>query len=213
MSRLMPKLAKEFATSATQAVEFAAGVEAARAGLHTKEAQEHLPIPRLELAYELTYLRVFNAWERFLEESFLRYLCGYQALHGCETPVPGKSFQSSLAGAKTVLYGRQNYLLWHNPQKVIQRATTHFTGSRHETVIASMQGRLQCYADIRHRIAHAHAASGFDLATMTLAGRRYRGSRPGRFLRDWAPHVPTPTRWVDVIVLELRGLAFQIAPI
>lgn len=212
MPRTMPQLANSFASSASKATEFSNGVEAARAALQVSEAGQHLPIHRLELAYELTYLRIFTAWEMFLEDTFLRYLCGYQARHGCETPISGQ-FCTTLTVAKSQLYGNQSFLLWHNPQKVTQRAARFFTNSRHETVIASMQGRLQCYANIRHRIAHAHAASDFDQATMTLAGKRYSGSRPGRFLRDWAPHTLTPTRWIDAIVLDFRGLAFQIAPV
>lgn len=75
-----------------------------------------------------------------------------------------------------------------------------------------MQGRIETYASIRHRIAHAHGGTEFDLATMSLAGKRYRGSRPGRFLRDWVRYTQIPMRWIDVILMDFRGLAFQITP-
>lgn len=214
MPRPMPKLAEEFVKFTAQAKGFALGIEAARASLNNRESQEHLPIHRVELAYELVYLRIFNAWEKFLEESFLRYLCGYEGRHGCETLTPGGSFLRSLSEAKVTLYNGSHFLLWHNPQKVVARAARHFIGSRHQTVIESMQGRIQHFADIRHRIAHASAMEGFDSATMALAGRRYRGGRPGRFLRSWAaPSEHDPTRWIDVIIRDFCGLAYQIVPI
>ena len=111
------------------------------------------------------------------------------------------------------LYGNRSYLLWHNPEAVINRASKFFDQSRCEVVISSMKGRIEHFAAIRHRIAHAHASSGFDQATVAIAGRRYPAARPGVFLRDWAPHSPVPMRWIEVIVMELRGLAFQIVPV
>ena len=212
MPRSMPKFAKAFAVSADNAVEFARGIESARAGLDVAKACQHLPPPRLELAYELAYLRMFTAWEDFLEESLLRYMCGFSARTGQENPVSGGQYYRTLADAKAALYGKQHYLLWHNPIRVTSRAAQFLSQSRHETVIKSIQGRMEYYAAIRHRIAHAHADDGFNKATMALAGKRYRGARPGRFLRDWAPHPQTPTRWIDVIANDFRGLAFQIVP-
>src|SRR5712672_2619521 len=38
-----------------------------------------LDLNKLELLYELAYLRFFIQWEVFLEQSFLRYLCGYSS--------------------------------------------------------------------------------------------------------------------------------------
>jgi hypothetical protein len=211
MPRQMPNMARAFADSATIAMDFARGVESARMQLSVVEARQHLPVTRIELAYELAYLRMFTAWEDFLEQSLLRYMCGYVALHGQEQPVGGH-YCATLSAAKATLYGHQHYLLWHNPNTVTNRAARVLHQSRHETVLASIQGRMEHFAAIRHRIAHAHASSEFDAATMALAGKRYRGSRPGRFLRDWAPHAPVPTRWMDMIAVEFQGLAFQIVP-
>ena len=78
-------------------------------------------------------------------------------------------------------------------------------------VIASNLSRLEQFAAIRHRIAHAqeHARIQFDLATMSLAAKRYKGARPGRFLRDWE----SPSRrWLDAIADELKYLSVQITP-
>lgn len=212
MPRSMSGLPKAFAADATQALDFARGVEIARSALSYEDKRHCLPISRVEYAYELAYLQAFTAWERFLEDSLLRYLCGHAARHGRETPSSG-TYHTNLAAAKTALYGGQQFLLWHNPSKVIQRASNVLIGSRHAAVIASIQTRIAHFAAVRHRIAHAHGKAEFDAATMALAGKRYSGARPGRFLRDWAPHPASPTRWIDAIVTEFRGLAFQIVPV
>lgn len=105
MPRGMPRLADDFCDSSAIAVGFAGAVENARISLGVKEAQRHLPVAKLELAYELAYLRVFTAWEDFLEQSFLRYLCGYMASHGQERLLVGRYYQN-LTQAKTALYGQ-----------------------------------------------------------------------------------------------------------
>ena len=211
MPKRMPALAAAFGSASGAAVDFARGVEAARSHLAKAEARRDLPVARLELSYELAYLRAFAAWEQFLEEGFLRYLCGYSAGHGQER-LAGGAYYGTLELAKAAVYGNQQYILWHNPQRIVQRANQFFSQTRHGAVIGSMQGRIQSFAAIRHRIAHAHGRDEFDAATMSLAGKRYPGARPGRFLRDWAPHTPQPTRWIDVITTELHGLAHQIVP-
>lgn len=208
----MPPLAESFAASCERAQDFATAVEVARTRLGSPVGRQVLDIYKLELAYELAYLRVFTAWESFLEESFLRYMCGYSADHGQEQLTAGRVYSSNLSSARETLYQGRRYMLWHNPGGVINRATTYFSHSKHELVLASMQGRIEHYASIRHRVAHAGGQIKFDLATMALAGRRYRASRPGRFLRCPVPHSPNPMRWIDQIVLDFRGLAFQIVP-
>lgn len=212
MPRPMPPLAEDFGSQAAHALEFARALESARDALDAAERAKYLPPYRLELGYELAYLQIFAAWEDFLEKSFLRYLCGYAACHGQERLVAGP-YCSRLAVAKSTLYGGRSYLLWHSPKKVVQRASRFFQQSKLETVVASMQTRIENYAAIRHCIAHAHAVQPFDAATTFLIGRRVRGSRPGRFLRIWAQHTPQPMRWIDFITLELRQLAFQIVPV
>ena len=208
----MPPLADFFAARCEKAQDFACAVERAKERIGVPEGGRVLGVAKLEFAYELAYLRVFTAWEDFLEESFLRYMCGYEARHGQEQLIAGGTYNADLAKARTNLYRSRRYILWHNPGNVISRAQTYFQRSKHEIVLASMQGRIEHYAAIRHRVVHAHAEVNFDLATMALAGRRFRGSRPGRFLRAAVPHSTTPMRWIDQIVLDFRGLAHQIVP-
>lgn len=207
----MPDLAGAFAKAADNAVVLAVAGERARILLSSfRPHVEPLFIDRLELLYEMAYLRVFIGWEVFLEESFLRYLCGYASTAGAVAMVSGAYFPTLAAAEQAVLAGQQ-YKLWHDPVRVVQRARGFLINGLHEQIISSNLSRLDQFARIRHRIAHAqqHARVQFDAVTMNLAARRYKGGRPGKFLRDWV----TPTeRWLDVIAAELKSLAVQITP-
>ena len=103
--------------------------------------------------------------------------------------------------------------MWHNPTAVILRSQQFFPASRHEVVVASSTARLENIAAVRHRIVHGQkdARLNFDNATMRLSGKRYRGARPGRFLRDWDVSSTPSKRWLESIGDELCGLASQIA--
>ena len=210
----MPPLADAFeggvdrATSLAQAGEQAqimiSGFSAAVNPLH--------PV-RLELLYEMAFLRVFIEWETFLEQSFLRYLCGYRNSVGQQTLIQG-TYYRTLTVAKTAVLGGRDYKLWHNPSAVIRRSQQYFRGGLHELVLASSQTRLEWFAAVRHRIAHAqvHARTEFDNATMGINGSRYHGGRAGKFLRDRNTYVIPQARWLDTMSKELVGLARQITP-
>ncbi len=177
-------------------------------------ARDALTLPRLEYLYEIAYLRVFIAWEAFLEETFVRYMCGFAGTAGQMQPAGNMQHHPTIAAARGALYGSQSYLLWHNPKTVVARSKVHFVGGLHETVVQSHITRIEWFAHVRHRVAHGQndARQKFDVATMNLAGRRYQGSRVGRFLRDTDPSVSPPARWLATIADELEGLAGQLAP-
>lgn len=186
MPRQMPALASEFSKEVQAAVELARSAEEARTFLSSfSDKRSLLHLSRIELLYELAFLRLFNAWEQFQEEAFIRYLCGYQASHGQDRLVRG-TYYPTLSSAKNAVLGNRDYVLWHNPKAVVDRSRKWFVSARHDLVIDSTVGRLEYFAAVRHRIAHAqeHAKKQFDVATTGLIGRRYRGARPGRFLRD-----------------------------
>ena len=167
---------------------------------------------RLEALYELAYLRVFVSWEVLLEAAFLRYMCGYESKRGTQpVPAAGFSFTNNLAAAEGAMLGGQHFLLWHDPSRVVTRAKRFFATSEIGTIIGSYSADLQHLAAIRHRITHGQEDSRrkFDAATNAMAARRYRGSRPGAFLRDFATQAP-PVRWLEKLGTDLAGVAGQI---
>ena len=211
--RRLPPLDKVLNKQVTAAIAIAHAGEVARLALPARSpAWRELHIPRLELLYELAFLRVFVEWEIFLEEVFVRLMCGYAATTGPGVLQVGAVYARSLAAAETAMLRGRDYVLWHDPAAVTARATAYFSTSSFQHVVGSNTARLAGFAAIRHRIAHgqADARRKFDAATMLLVGRRYRGSRAGRFLRDW-DITSTPQRhMLESIGAELCSLAAQI---
>jgi hypothetical protein len=210
----MPPLAVALRVRVAEAIKLAEVGEVARAeAAPASQTRRNLHPTRLEALYEMAYLRIFVGWEAFLEEVFLRYLCGYVSVHGCAPLMPGVTYEPTLARAEQAILAGYRFVLWHDPVKVGARARRFFHASRIETVVLSNTARLQDLAAIRHRITHAQedARRNFDQATMAIAGRRYRGARPGAFLRDVDAGAVPPNRWLERLGKEFEGLAQQIA--
>ncbi len=209
----MPPLSSEFAKQVDRALSLAQAGETIRAASPKGSvAWDELRPARLEALYEMAYLRVFVEWEVFLEESFVRYLSGYATSTG-----PAQLLNPpcrTLNDSRTAMLGGRDFVTWANPVAVERLCRSFINNGAHELVVRSNRNRLTWFASVRHRVAHgsAHAKREFDIATMGLAGRRYRGSSPGSFLRDWTPGVSPPERWLQSIGTEFKNLAFQIIP-
>ncbi|MCW5713613.1 MAG: hypothetical protein KIT43_03745 [Bauldia sp.] len=211
MPRPIPQLASAFARQAASASSLIGRLETASTIVGRSNRQARIGPPSLESIYEYAFLRVFIAWEVLLEQTFVRLMCGYAGLSGQAPLRPGRTYMKSIAAAEVVILGTKDYVLWHNVDTVTRRSNGYFVNSNFEQVLKSSHSRLEHFAALRHRIAHAqsHAEQQFDAATMALAGRRYRGARPGRFLRDWTRTSP-PERWFNKIIDEMVGLAGQV---
>jgi hypothetical protein len=211
MPRTMPRLDIALASEVRRAVQLAQAGENIRASSPPGSlARNELSIPRLGALYEAAYFRMFLAWETFLEQTFLRYLCGHASgLGTCTLIYP--SF-STLADAETAVLRGSDFVSWANPIKVVRRSREFMTAGFHESVLLSDQPRLIHFQSIRDRIAHPSrfARDRFDQATRQLALRRYPGSSPGSFLRDRATLIPFPKTWLEEIADEFASLAHQI---
>jgi hypothetical protein len=212
MSRAMPPLAAMFQQKALEAVAVAVAGDLAATSPVGTAIRKAWHVSRVELLYELAFLRTFIEWEMFLEKTFLRYLCGYNSSSGALFAAVAGEHCSSISTAQAAVLGTRAYVLWHNPATVIARARGFLVLCPHETVISSYSARLEHFAAIRHRIAHGQddAKQKFNSATMTLSGRRYAGARPGRFLRDWDRSTVPHLRWLESLIRDLGNLTYQI---
>lgn len=213
MSKKLSKFSGLFKSKIDNAIELVRAVELARLESQARVPKSSRLYPtRIELVYELAYLKMFYHWESVQEEVFIRYLCGYAVRSGNIALVPGMNYYSNLAAAQIAALNGKDFLLWHNPNTVVNRSARYFVSSPMATVIFSNMNRLEHLSAIRHRIVHAQsdARLKFDTATMTLTGRRYRGSRVGLFLRDLDVHSNPPKRWLERLGDELVGLVSQI---
>jgi hypothetical protein len=213
MPRAMPALSMEFGQSASEAVGLAAaGDMIATTSPAGSLIRREWHYTRIELLYEMAFLRLFTEWESFLEQSLLRYMCGYFSPRCTPVAVNGNVFRN-LRSAEAAILGQRRYQLWYDPGKVADWAARHLRNSAYEAVLRSNATRIEYLACVRHRIAHsqADAAQQFNHATMQLCGQRYRGARPGKFLRDWDSSVSPAQRWLASLATELTNLAGQMA--
>lgn len=216
MPRSLPPLGSQFRRVVDASVAIAEAGEIVKDGAAPgSDAYREFRPARLEALYEMSYLRLFSQWEVFLEETFVRLMCGYTVNGGQQAIAPPHTAFGTLEDARTALYSGQQYLLWHNPNAVVARSRRWFVNGIHEQIALSHLARLEWFGKVRHRIAHGsdQVKSEMDSASIQLAGKRYPGSSAGRFLRDWHPVNPLEQRrWLKILSAELSGLALQIAP-
>jgi hypothetical protein len=176
------------------------------------DIRRQLKVPQLEALYESIYLRIFAAWESFIEDVLVRFMSGYMTATYQPVLAPGCPRSSSIRGARGNLYGPRVYLLWHDPIRSADRIAHHVTGSPLEAVIRGQQVRLEIFAAIRHRIAHDSddAKAKFNSAAITLTSSNYAG-RPGRLLRaaDLSDPLNLP-KWILKISTEFIDIAHLI---
>ena len=212
----MPALAAEFRRTVRAAAELPEAGELLRdSSKKGTVVYQQLTPHRLMALYEMAYMRMFVAWETYLEMTFLRYMCGYVSPIYTPQFQPGQQRVTTLPKAYgALLLPGHYYLLWHSPPRVRKWAASWFVGSPHELVIASSLSRLEWFGAIRHRIAHGSedARQKMDKATRGLAGRRFAASSPGRFLRSWNGASQPQERWLYTIAAELSALSTQISP-
>jgi hypothetical protein len=176
------------------------------------DIRKQLKVPQLEALYEAVYLRIFCAWESFIEDVLVRFMSGYATKTYKPTLAVNCPQHKRISSARSHLYGSKDYLLWYNPGRSADRVSKYVAASPLESVLRSQQSRLEIFAAIRHRIAHDSddAKVKFDTAAMTLAGSRYEG-RPGKLLR--APDMSDPLnqpKWIRKISTELIQTARQV---
>ncbi|MGJ7521712.1 hypothetical protein ACSFA0_14590 [Variovorax sp. LT1P1] len=195
--------------------EMAASLAEATGIVQAAEGSSVFVYSRRLYVYEAAYLLAFSAWENFLEQSFLRFMCGYASSSGAPTATTTWGKPSNLTGAMTTLLGGKPFKLWHNPQHVVGRSQGFFVGGAHELVVASALADIEDFAAIRHYVAHRSADTEvkFQASARRLTGAGIVGGRAGRLLRSSTidPVSGDHMTWMDRICLDLRRYALQIA--
>ena len=154
---------------------------------------------------EMAFLRLFIAWEEFLNASFEEYLI----------TAPGKTAKPRIAVlssdrqcAKDVILGeKRQFVEWSDPAIVRQRAAIFFKGGEpFESALSIMLVHLNRMRTVRNRTVHHsdYAADKFHSMIRELYGQA-RKMTPGGFLRDTppAPLIPPGQPTANTSVFEL----------
>jgi hypothetical protein len=166
---------------------------------------------RLEALYEMAFLRVFIAWEAFLEDTLARCLCG--RLHLVAGARLIYTRYSTIDDAESALLGGNAFFSWADPVRVCDLAKKFIVHGQHQQVLSSNIHRLKAMKGIRNFIAHRSekAEADFNRSALALSGNGYTGFSAGRFLRD-KTSAPIVESRLSALIGELGNLAEQIAP-
>ncbi len=136
----------------------------------------------------LCLLRLALSWESFVEDSFLRYLCGAASLQNA-VPQNTGARSPSIGDAFKLLAGPNNYLAWPAAE-ITNRANQHFlAGGPYASAVGAASGILSEIQVVRNRMAHRSEFSKnrFTAVVRAHVGHVPRGTTPGRFLRMTTP--------------------------
>jgi len=141
--------------------------------------------PQIGLVFELVFLKIFIAWEQFLENSFIRYMCGASSLSGKK---PKRNVSARyLDDAFRVVCGERPYADWALVDAVLERANRFFdNGEPYTTPLQSAAAHLTNMRRIRNHIVHHSNKSRMDFkkVIVDVYGFRPQGMTAGRFLRQ-----------------------------
>ena len=193
--KLSPQL-DEFNRSATISLEIASD---ATQYLESRGGR-YRPIfgRRIELITELAFLKLYISWERFLEQSFIRFMCGAQNIGG----LPAARFVHpiSIEHALNILRQNQRYIDWTIASDVIGRGRLYFRdGEPISTVIGGSLSYLDEMKIIRNSIAHQsrEVDKPFRNLVRQKMGNVPPGMAAGRFLMSKIPPSATSTQLED----------------
>ncbi|MEJ6077958.1 hypothetical protein MT391_05315 [Vibrio sp. 1-Bac 57] len=122
----------------------------------------------IEFLVTSAFLKLFIAWESFLEKSFISYLTGEESLDGNQlvryaSPVDEKH-------AHRILIGTQNYVAWSNNEIVNKIAGLYFENS--EPYLTALNSISRDLSDLRViRNASAHISSSTQTKLDAVASR------------------------------------------
>lgn len=171
--------------------EFRVGVVRSN-DLLTDARDRGFPFFRIEQIAELSYLRIYLAWETFLEDSFARFLHGARTLSGAT--VKRYANPRTLDHARRLLAGldrggRGRYADWTVRATVTQRALLLFKdGATFATTLDAAARDLDDMKALRDCIAHRsnYASESFGKVVHRRLGVALN-MRPGRFLLRHRP--------------------------
>lgn len=136
-----------------------------------------------DFVIESAFLKLFIAWETFLEGCFLLFLLGQQPRTG--VPVTSLARPNGLEHARGMLIGTQRYVDWANPDIVVRLADLYLRdGFPVSNVIGSIKATLLDMKTVRNASAHLSSTTrrAMDVLTQRELATTFPVSPVSRFL-------------------------------
>ena len=124
-----------------------------------------LPQNQRDFITDSAFLKMFIAWETFLESIFIKYMLGELSILG--TMVPRFVQPSNKDHALQILIGTQKYVDWSNPEIVKRLSNIYFANGNHiDIFISSIFIELFDLKTIRNAAAHLSTTTGKQLDSL-----------------------------------------------
>ena len=171
-----------------------------------------IPRIQLEIIVEMAFLRIFVAWESFLEESFIRYAVGAASPSGY---VPNTLIHPRNIGhAQELVLDGRDYVPWNSASEVVRRSALYFQdGEPYRSALDTAAIELDEMNTIRNRITHKsiNSKSKFNAFIRRKFGHGIRGMTPGRFLLT-LPSSSPPNTFLDYYIEVIKIASNMIVP-
>jgi len=159
----------------------------------------------IEFLVTSAFLKLFIAWESFLETSFIAYLIGEESLDGSQliryaTPVDEKH-------AHKILIGTQKYVDWANSEIVNRISSLFFENAEpYSTALNSIARDLSDLRTIRNASAHISSTTQkkLDAVASRVLGTQVSNIGVANFVTNISPEDNTKT------VLQMYQLKLDI---
>ncbi len=120
------------------------------------------PANQRQFISEAAFLRIFIAWEKFLETSFIDYLLGEPSTAGII--VNRYATPTSAEHAHKMIIGTQKYVDWSNPQIVRRLSMLYFEPTNPiNSTVSSAESDLFDLKTIRNSAAHVSSTTSSEL--------------------------------------------------
>ncbi|MBF9219679.1 hypothetical protein [Hymenobacter ruricola] len=112
-------------------------------------------------------VRLFIAWEHFLERSFILYLIGTRSGSGIR--VKRYAFPVDEAHANKIVIGGMRFMEWGTPDSVRKLSKLYFKdGEPYETVLTSISSELSDLKIVRNAASHLSSTTSASLDNLIL---------------------------------------------
>lgn len=167
-------------------------------------------------AHEVALLKVWTAWEVFLEHTLAAYVIGESAPGG-RTFARRRTLNTSHPEALRILRGDRDFVGWSSPEAVITRSEAWLRdGEPFSTSLAAASQSLSLLRAMRNAVCHESEAA--ITRYLSILRKRYgaapRFSQPGRVLMGRCPPIRGLTG-PDLFTASMsmfRAVAQQILP-
>ena len=158
---------------------------------------------------ELAYLKIYLAWEQFLEETLLGYMMGGQSAKGYK--VSSYVFPKNYSHALDIINQGRDYSIW-TPDVVIRKANQFFKRHPYVRILNPLIRYLNEMKCVRNAIAHSSKTSREKFKTLVRSRIGYASYKvtPGHFLAK-SPSVAAPT-FFEYYTSFLINASKKIAP-